>query len=115
MRNRIYAKSDGVCWYCGESLGKRWHIDHFLPLGRQPDGSVKHPERDAEDNLVPACVSCNVMKSDMDVEKFRWLIGNFIKRLNRDISVYRHAKRYGLVEESVDAEVTFWFEENKGD
>lgn len=61
-RERILAKSGGVCWYCGEALGKRWHVDHFLPLGRQPDGSVKYPERDAEDILVPACASCNVSR-----------------------------------------------------
>lgn len=114
MRNRILAKSGGVCWYCGETLGKRWHADHFLPIGREPDGSVKYPERDTEGNLVPACASCNVMKSDRDIEGFRRLIANFITRLNRDISVYRHAKRYGLVEET-DAEVTFWYEENTGE
>lgn len=111
MRNRILTKSGGVCWYCGETLGKRWHVDHFLPIGRQPDGSVKYPERDTEDNLVPACVSCNVMKSSRNIESFRGLIANFITRLNRDVTVYKHAKRYGLVEET-GAEVTFWYERN---
>lgn len=108
-RNKILAKSDGVCWYCGESLGKRWHVDHFLPIGREPDGSTLHPERDVEENLVPACVSCNIMKSDMSIESFRKLIANFMTRLNRDITVFKHAKRYGLVKET-DADVVFWFE-----
>lgn len=50
------------------------------------------------------------MKDTGDVEYFRWLIGNFIVRLNRDITVYRHAKRYGLVEETGN-EVKFYFEQ----
>ena len=51
------------------------------------------------------------MKDTGDIEYLRWLIGNFIKRLNRDITVYRHAKRYGLVEET-GKEVKFYFEKH---
>jgi len=112
-RELILAKSGGVCWYCGERLGNRWHVDHFLPLVRNPDGSVEYPERDTEENLVPACAPCNLLKSSYDIENFRWLVENFVTRLNRDITVYRHAKRYGLVKET-DEKVTFWFEENNG-
>lgn len=108
-RKRIWNKSQGHCWYCGGKLKKGWHIDHFKPLGRNPDKTVNNPENDNEDNLVPACASCNIMKSDMSIEQFRWLIGNFVKRLNRDVTVYRHAKRYGLVKET-GQDVVFWFE-----
>lgn len=108
-RKRVLNKSKGLCWYCGQRLVGGWHVDHFHPIGREPNGIIKHPERDIEDNLVPACPSCNVMKSDMDIEQFRNLIANFIVRLNRDIPVYKHAKRYGLVGET-DVKVVFWFE-----
>lgn len=111
-RQKTWNKSNGHCWYCGDQLGKGWHVDHFLPLKRNQDGTVTHPERDTFENSVPACASCNIMKSSMDIETFRWLIGNFIKRLNRDVAVYRHAKRYGLVEET-ENEVVFWFERSK--
>lgn len=110
-RQKVWNKSNGHCWYCGDKLRKGWHEDHFLPLKRNPDGTVTNPENDNFENLVPACPSCNIMKSSMDIEAFRWLIGNFIRRLNRDVTVYRHAKRYGLVEET-EKEVTFWFERN---
>lgn len=110
-RKRIYKKSGGVCWYCGEQLKKGWHVDHFEPVKRNPDGTMNYADNDNFDNLVPSCPSCNIMKSSMEIEKFRWLISNFINRLNRDISVYKHAKRYGLVEET-ELEVEFWFEKN---
>lgn len=107
-RERVLSKSNGLCWYCGQQLASGWHVDHFHPILREPDG-VKYPDRDIEDNLVPACPSCNVMKSSMNIEQFRNLIANFITRLNRDITVYKHAKRYGLVQET-EKVVVFWFE-----
>jgi len=112
QRQMIWDKSGGVCWYCGEGLQSAWHTDHFLPLGRNPDRTISNPENDNFDNLVPACPGCNIMKSDMDIDDFRQLIGIFTKRLNRDISIYRHARKYGLVRET-DEEVVFWFENNK--
>lgn len=108
-RQKVWNKSNGHCWYCGDQLQKGWHVDHFLPLGRNHDGTCDNPENDHIDNLVPSCPSCNIMKSSMDIETFRWLIGNFVTRLNRDITVYRHAKRYGLVQETGN-EVRFYFE-----
>lgn len=108
-RKIIFNKSDGRCWYCGDDLrGRKWHADHFYPVKRV-NGVMTRPERDVIENLVPACPSCNIMKDTGDTEYFRWLINNFVKRLNRDITVYRHAKRYGLVEET-GKEVEFYFE-----
>lgn len=109
-RKVVWDKSNGLCWYCGEELPERgWHADHFIPVDRI-DGKMTSPENHNLDNLVPACASCNIMKSNMDIETFRRLISNFVKRLNRDITVYRHAKRYGLIKET-GKEVKFWFEE----
>ena len=112
-RKAIWNKSNGHCWYCGTELkANNWHVDHFEPINRV-GGEIRNPERDTFENKVPACPPCNIMKANMSIESFRWLIGNFVKRLNRDVTVYRHAKRYGLVEET-GKEVTFWFEENEG-
>jgi len=111
-RKAIWDKSEGKCWYCGIELNKNnWHADHFEPLNRV-GGKILSPERDVIENKVPSCPSCNIMKTNMDIESFRWLISNFVKRLNRDITIFRHAKRYGLVKET-GKEVTFWFEENE--
>lgn len=110
-RKKVYDKSGGICWYCGCRLQKGWHIDHFEPVKRNPDGTMTNAENDNFENLVPSCPPCNIMKSSMDIETFRWLISNFVKRLNRDITVYKHAKKYGLIKET-GLEVVFWHEKN---
>lgn len=107
-RERIYKKSNGRCWYCGTKLKERWHVDHFKPVKRW-NGKMENPELDTFENKVPSCPSCNILKSSMSIDSFRWLIQNFIKSLNRDVNIYKHAKRYGLIEET-DKKVKFYFE-----
>lgn len=114
-RKAIWDKSNGHCWYCGCELGEKgWHADHFEPIKRKwwlSENACEHPERDTEENKVPACASCNMMKSSMPLESFRNVIEGFIKSLNRDSTQYKFAKKYGLIKET-EASVTFWFEDN---
>ena len=122
LRQRIHDKSQGKCWYCGDELLKGWHQDHFRPIIRKNVSwmseeakealgarDCEFPDRDTEENKVPACASCNLMKSQLNIEEFRILISSFIKGLNRYSNQYKFAKRYGLVEE-LDKPVVFWFE-----
>ena len=44
------------CFYCGERLGPRTEVDHFIPWARYPD--------DAVENLVAADGRCNAAKRD---------------------------------------------------
>jgi 5-methylcytosine-specific restriction endonuclease McrA len=53
---RQYKSQKGNCYYCGVKVGKKYHVDHIVPLGR---GGSNGPE-----NLVIACPFCNVSKSD---------------------------------------------------
>ncbi|WP_214797695.1 HNH endonuclease signature motif containing protein [Exiguobacterium sp. s5] len=111
-RRAIYEKSNGHCWYCGCKLGdKGWHADHFEPIRRNRDGTCCFPERDTEENKVPACASCNNMKGSYDLEVFRNIVKEFITTLNKYSTQYKIAKRYGLIEEK-PREVVFWFESN---
>jgi len=41
-RKNILDKCNGRCAYCGSVLGKRWHIDHVLPVNRQMKYSESH-------------------------------------------------------------------------
>ncbi len=113
----IYDKSGGKCWYCGCELVKGWHADHFQPIRRIPKmftdkhGKCDHPEFDTEENKVPACASCNLMKSQMGIEDFRRCITQFVESLNLYTNQYKFAKRYGLVIET-SKPVVFWFEKN---
>ncbi len=121
-RQAIYDKSGGVCWYCGCELQKGWHEDHFHPIRRNNIGWMseeakqalkanpcEHPEHDTEENKVPSCASCNIMKSSLSVEDFRSCISQFVESLNLYTNQYKFAKRYGLVFETKEA-VVFWFE-----
>ncbi len=119
-RQRIWDKSQGHCWYCGCKLPQKgWHIDHVRPIERTIQyqfakglftaDECRRPELDTEDNMVPACASCNINKHSMSVETFRYTIEHFIVSLNRDSTQYAVAKRYGLIVETQQP-VTFWFE-----
>lgn len=114
LRQRVWNKSGGLCWYCGTALPEKgWHMDHFLPVVRHLiTGVPEYPERDCEDNLVPACASCNRAKSSMPLESWRKIIKGHIVSLNRDSTQYKIAKRYGLISEP-NIEVKFWFEKQR--
>lgn len=52
-----YKRQRGKCYYCQKKVGKKYHIDHVIPLTRE--NSWNGPE-----NLVIACPVCNLKKSD---------------------------------------------------
>ena len=113
-RQKIFDKSGGLCWYCGCELQKGWHADHFLPVVRgvgDSDNAMSFPERDCDENKVPACPQCNRMKSSMNIEQFRFTISYFITSLNEYSTQYKFAKKYGMVKET-EIKVKFWFEVN---
>ena len=123
-RQAIYDKSGGKCWYCGCELVKGWHADHFHPIRRNDTSWMseqakealnidycEHPEHDTEENKVPACASCNIMKSQMGIEDFRGVISQFVESLNIYTNQYKFAKRYNLIQET-NKPVVFWFELN---
>ena len=53
---RQYGHQHGKCYYCGERVGKKYHVDHVVPVSR---GGTNWP-----DNLVIACGHCNCTKND---------------------------------------------------
>lgn len=69
----VFQKTDGRCRYCGKLLaysnhgvnGARgsWHIDHSYPKSK---GGA-----DSYDNFWPACIHCNLQKSDGSARAFR--------------------------------------------
>lgn len=51
-----YGRQRGRCYYCNCKVGKKYDVDHVVPLSR---GGSNGPE-----NIVIACPSCNRSKSD---------------------------------------------------
>lgn len=121
-RLKVFGKYNGKCSYCGCELTKSFHIDHFNPLMRGKkivgysvfDNKPVYEDRtitenDCIENMMPACVSCNLYKSTFSLEQFREQIGLLVGRLNARTCIYKIAKRYKLIEET-NIEVKFYFE-----
>lgn len=130
-RVKIKDMYGGRCAYCGAELSGKFHIDHVNPVVRRSDiklcektGRMKmvsttetcHPDNHHIDNLKPSCVPCNIHKSSMNLEQFRQHLSDHILMLNKasNYSIYRHAKRFGLVQET-GKEIRFYFEDYLND
>jgi 5-methylcytosine-specific restriction endonuclease McrA len=57
------------CFYCGEELDNKFHIDHKIPLFRGGKNIIS--------NFVCACATCNLRKGTKTV-------GEFLKQLNEE-------------------------------
>ncbi len=107
-RGSIYRKTAGRCAYCGVDLsGRRWHIDHVIPLYRGNGGVMGGA--DNADNALPACPRCNRRKSVLGIEDFRREIEMQVSRLRRDSASFRLAEDFGLVG-IIKTKIVFYFE-----
>lgn len=132
-RERIRMMFGGRCAYCGQELIDKWHADHVEPVRRQTEyvhgevtkagytktratGKLYSPENDNKDNLYPACVRCNILKADTNVEGFRSILTYFANSIPT-ISTYTHVHhlmRFGKL--SIDTTlVVFWFEKYRAE
>ena len=63
-RREVFDRYEGQCHYCRSALtlDGRWHVEHMVPraLGGE----------DTAGNLVAACTSCNLAKSDRTALEF---------------------------------------------
>lgn len=108
-RERVFAKTNGNCGYCGNPLPEKgWHMDHVEPLFRGRDCGGD----DSESNLMASCARCNLWKKTFTVEQFRTEIESQHKRLYRDSAAYRLAHDFGVITESKEygRDVIFYFE-----
>ena len=63
--NLIWRTTDGHCFYCGLVVRDRRlrTVDHLTPVRRGGEST--------EENLVPACRTCNRAKDRMTLEEYR--------------------------------------------
>lgn len=110
QREALHGKYAGRCAYCGQPLGARWHADHVEPVIRRsvfvrgqglvPSGELDWPARDTLENFNPACAPCNLYKGTLSLEEWRRGIQHLNDLLLRDSGPFRHALRFGLVQEA---------------
>lgn len=123
QREVVYKKTSGKCAYCGGEIKlKDMQVDHIIPQMRFsvdirnkykiPSFLIHLTENDVNhiDNLHPSCRVCNKWKSANDLELFRSEIEAQTDRLKKYSAQYRLALKYGLLYESIDTKITFYFE-----
>lgn len=124
-RAKLRVLFGGNCAYCGHKLEDgKWHADHVKPIVRKSKvvrdpatgtyklkqtGECHRPENAVQANLYPACRACNIDKSSMSLESWRWSLAARPDICRRNHSAFRHAERFGLIVE-VRKPVVFWFE-----
>jgi len=74
-------------------------VDHVVPIELGHIVMAEGGDPNNLKNCLPACRSCNYIKSSMMPEKFRRYISGLIESLARDSVTYRNAVRFGMVEE----------------
>lgn len=122
QREQLRMMFDGRCAYCGALLTDRWHADHVEAIERKlqyvrgkglvPTGESYKPENDTIENMMPSCPPCNIDKHSMSLDGWRRKLQDATGVLSRNNPTYRHAKRFGLVQET-GAVITFYFERIK--
>ena len=62
LRQAVFERDGRVCVYCGKSIGTLT-CDHVVPVSRGGSSTL--------DNLVTACLACNVAKATRTPEEWR--------------------------------------------
>lgn len=124
QREVLKGKFGGKCAYCGTELNKGWHADHLEAVVRNhkwvsgkgfvADGTCARPENDNFENLMPSCAPCNIDKHSMSLEGWRVKLSRSLEVLQKNCSTYRHAKRFGLLEDTPKP-IVFYFETYKAE
>lgn len=106
-RRKILKKTNGHCAYCGCRLKyNEMQIDHIIPIHIGGE--------DTENNMLPACKSCNHYKGGSSLETFRRFVEKMPSTLERDNVTYRNAVRFGLVVPKPQ-KIIFYFEKMNND
>ena len=90
-RERVKAKTNGRCAYCGDLLGEKFHVDHIRSVHDHRES--KEGLWDREHNLHASCAPCNLYKSSLSLEEFRDKIHTAHDRLTKHAG-YRAMMRY---------------------
>lgn len=123
----VAKKTNNRCAFCGEKLSERLGISYIVRPERFKTLMLKHKENKGFeipeylehlnefdgthiDNMLACCHSCSRQKKDNGLEEYREIITQTVATLNRYITQYQLAKRFGLIEESNIEIFEFYFE-----
>lgn len=111
QRAELKMKFGGHCAYCGCDLSGKWHADHLAPIyrGHDENKEISHRGKDEFENLMPACVSCNLSKSTWSLDMWRDELKAKVERLHKYEKNFRLVVAFAQVE-ITDKPVQFFFE-----
>lgn len=109
MRQRVYAKYNGHCAYCGKEIKyEEMQVDHIIPVMKSYYGIKEDAEKVRQmlvdgsfhdiNNLMPSCRSCNYYKSMGDIESLRQRILTQLDHTCRSSFQTKLAMQYGMIE-----------------
>lgn len=114
--NRIQKRVPG--YYRNKETGEKvekmpefkWYMTHERVNDKYVFDKFLNPENDTVENSLPACRSCNITKSNFNLEEFRQWIQGTCKQLDKNNNAsYKFGKRFGLIQET-PKEIIFYFE-----
>lgn len=123
----VAKKTNNRCAFCGEKLAERFGISYVVRPERFNALMTNHKEEKGNeipdflehlsefdgthnDNMLACCISCGRQKVEKSLEEYRELIAQTLTYLNRYITHYQLAKRFGLINESIFENFEFYFE-----
>ena len=104
-RQKIYAKYNRHCAYCGKEIFLTdMQVDHIIPKRNGGTDNIC--------NLNPSCRRCNHYKRASNIETFRKMISEIPQKLDRDSYIYKVGEDYGFYTPKINP-VTFYFENHE--
>lgn len=89
-REKVYAKYDGCCAYCGKDIPyNEMQVDHIK--------SIRMGGENCLENYNPSCRRCNHYKRSLDLEGFRGYMMDLHERIAKDY-ITKVGIDYGIVE-----------------
>ena len=122
VRETVHSKFSWKCAYCWDDIQYQdMQVDHIIPKRNFKScilNQYKIPsflshltidDVDHIDNYFPACRVCNKRKDTFYLEDFRTEIQKQTERMKRNVSSYRFALKYKMIEETW-IDIVFYFE-----
>lgn len=84
IREKVFAKYNGHCAYCGKVITyNEMQVDHLIPQ-RLLAVEYDFDEIECFENYMPSCRRCNHYKRGNSLETFRTMISEIPNKLHRD-------------------------------
>ena len=116
VREKVLAKYNGHCAYCGKVIAyKDMQVDHLIPIRMAEEGKADWRDVENENNYMPSCRRCNHYKRGNSLEAFRAMISEIPRKLYRDNYIYKVGEDFGIISAKYNEPIQFYFEKVEAD